>query len=409
MAEKWSCTACTFLNEATHAACDVCQEPRLKAARPRPPPKRPAPPVLVPAPRTQKRRRRVVESSDESDGDVVAVPPRTAPRAPAPAPRRVSPDTTAGAPVPARPDPAALRSEWRRLCAAPPAEGVFSLSAVADASDDEREAPGGVFSLSAVAASDSDDDEQVPAGRFTAWARRDSADEDAPEDAPGGGDDDARRRQESADAALARRLQDEEARTPAVEPEPRVPRARRRRVVAESSNDDDDVVAGSSDDDDGGAAAASDDDDDEEEFGVFAGAPIVVDSSQDDDRPGSAADEDDEDDDVVDLCSVDAPPPAMDGDSDIEDWSDDGADHAADASGPLAELADTFRSVRWCSKKRRMHLNFDDMLCDGGDIRRGLKRLRAAREKRVKEGPKKKTYARKKGGKGRGRGRGKKK
>ena len=27
-AEKWPCPACTFLNEATDANCDVCQEPR---------------------------------------------------------------------------------------------------------------------------------------------------------------------------------------------------------------------------------------------------------------------------------------------------------------------------------------------------------------------------------------------
>ena len=71
MAEKWPCPACTFLNEATYANCDVCQEPRQKAPRRPPPPKRPAPPA--PAPRTEKRRRRVVETpSDESDGEVLA-------------------------------------------------------------------------------------------------------------------------------------------------------------------------------------------------------------------------------------------------------------------------------------------------------------------------------------------------
>ena len=119
MAEKWPCPACTFLNEATYANCDVCQEPRQKAARRPLPPKRPAPPIPAPAPRTEKRRRRVVEtpSDDESDGEVLAAPPRTVKQPPAP-PRRVSPDTIAGAPAPApaRPDAAALRSEWRRLC-----------------------------------------------------------------------------------------------------------------------------------------------------------------------------------------------------------------------------------------------------------------------------------------------------
>ena len=86
MAEKWPCPACTFLNEATYANCDVCQEPRQKAPRPPPPPKRPAPPVPAPAPRTEKRRRRVVEtpSDDESDGEVLAAPPRTVKQPPAP-------------------------------------------------------------------------------------------------------------------------------------------------------------------------------------------------------------------------------------------------------------------------------------------------------------------------------------
>ena len=85
---------------------------------------------------------------------------------------------------------AALRSEWRRLCDKP-ANGVFSLSAVAGASDDESEgdAPAGVFSLAQVAASDSDDD-APPAGRFDAWARPPSQDSVEPveaDDAIGGG------------------------------------------------------------------------------------------------------------------------------------------------------------------------------------------------------------------------------
>ena len=144
-----------------------------------------------------------------------------------------------------------------------------------------------------------------------------------------------------------------------------------------------------------------DEGDDEERFGVFAGAPIVVvDSSQDDDRPEG----DDDDDDVVDL-TTDDPPPRRNNDrydeSDIEDWSDDDGgviDHAADTSGALADLSDTFRSVRWLSKSRRMHLDFNDLLVDNKQIQGGLKRLQTAREKRKKEGPKKKTYRKKGGG-----------
>ena len=107
----------------------------------------------------------------------------------------------------------------------------------------------------------------------------------------------------------------------------------------------------------------------------------------------------------MDLTTDDPPPRQQRNDrydeSDIEDWSDDDGgviDHAADTSGALADLSDTFRSVRWLSKSRRMHLDFNDLLVDNKQIQGGLKRLQTAREKRKKEGPKKKTYRKKGGG-----------
>ena len=94
-------------------------------------------------------------------------------------------------------------------------------------------------------------------------------------------------------------------------------------------------------------------------------------------------------------------PDAIDEFSDDEAFDEGGPDHPDDARGPLSELSETFRSVRWLKKRGRSSLNYDDMLVDANELKRGLKRLHAQRAKRIAEGPKAK-------GRGRGRGKGRK-
>ena len=67
----------------------------------------------------------------------------------------------------------------------------------------------------------------------------------------------------------------------------------------------------------------------------------------------------------------------------------------------LAAYADTFRSVRWLRRHGRVSLDFGDLLVDARQLRAGLQRLKTARDKRARDGPKPPAKRRKAKGGGR--------